>query len=77
MLSLLWQHCQHMALKQINVRGRHALKYLFNSGLFPRSSSNVIYNLIIVNKFILNLIFACEIIVYRKVKQLQQKPPSI
>lgn len=55
---------------------RNALKDLFNLGLFPRSSSNVIYGLIIVNKFLLNLIFACEIMVYRK-RQLQHEPPSI
>lgn len=56
---------------------RNALKDLFNSGLLPRRSSNVIYGLIIVNKFILNLIFACEIIVYGKVRQLQHELPSI
>lgn len=55
---------------------RNALKDLFNLGLFPRSSSNVIYGLIIVNKFLLNLIFACEIMVYQK-RQLQHEPPSI
>ena len=52
------------------LHGRNALEDLFNSGLFPRSISNVIYGLIIVNKFILNLIFACEIMVYGKVRQL-------
>lgn len=56
---------------------RNALKDLFNSGLLPRRSSNVIYGLIIVNKFILNLIFACEIMVYGKVRQLQHELPSI
>lgn len=56
---------------------RNTLKDLFNSGRFPRSSGNVIYGLIIVNKFILNLIFACEIMVYRKVRQLQHEIPSI
>lgn len=57
--------------------GRNALEDLFNSGLFPRSISNVIYGLIIVNKFILNLIFACEILVYGKVRQLQHEQPSV
>ena len=59
------------------LHGRNALEDLFNSGLFPRSISNVIYGLIIVNKFILNLIFACEIMVYGKVRQLQHEPHSI
>lgn len=55
---------------------RNALKDLFNSGLFLRSSSNVIYGLIITNKFILNLIFACEIAVYRKLGNYSMNYPQ-
>lgn len=50
-----------------------ALKDLLSQGLFPRNSGEAIYALIIANKFIVNLIFACGIMFYRKAQQLQHE----